>query len=148
VRHLVEDHLLCERLDAGGYPLRPQTLEVAELVEAALARGPAGDAPVERSVAAGLAVRGDRDLLTRALDALVAAAGTGPVRLSASPGDGRVAIRVGGAPGGSLEDPGRGTPADPRGRALALAAARRIAAAHGGTLEADPEGYLLTIPAA
>jgi hypothetical protein len=59
-----------------------------------------------------------------------------------------VAIRVGGAPGGSLEDPGRGTPVDPRGRALALAAARRIAAAHGGTLEADGEGYLLTIPAA
>jgi len=46
-----------------------------------------------------------------------------------------------------LDDPVKGTPSDPAGRALSLAMARRVASVHGGALTAGGEGYLLVFPA-
>lgn len=150
IRLLVEDHLLCERLDAGGYPLRPEPVRLAEFLEALGARQPQGGGRLALPAAGALAVRVDRGLLERAVDALVAVAGAGEVevRLEVVASDGRVELRVCGAPPGSLADPGKGAPSDQRGRALALPMARRVAVALGGELTVAGEGYLLSIPAA
>ena len=48
----------------------------------------------------------------------------------------------------ALEDPVKGSPSDPTGRALAVPLARRIAAALGGALAAAEGGWRLTLPRA
>lgn len=150
LRLLVEDHLLCERLDAGQYPLRPEVVPLNEAMAFANARWPSGEAALSLPPEGPLAALADRALLERALDALVGAAWAGdvPVRVEAAVRDGRLEILVTGGPVTSLEDPGKGAPSDPRGRALGLPMARRIAVALGGGLTASADGYLLAIPLA
>jgi signal transduction histidine kinase len=148
IQLLIEDHLLCERLDAGGYPLRLGTVDVATLVRAALERLAQKPVPALHLVP-GLAGRGDRALLERAIEGVVAVAGRDgtPVRIDGEEAAGQVRITIRGAPVERLEDPVKGSPSDPSGRALALPMARRVAAAHGGTLAAVSVGYLLVFPA-
>lgn len=151
VRLLVEDHLLCERLDAGGYPVRAERIPISELLSVVQARWPAGGGALTLAADEGLAALADRTLLERALDGLLAAAaGTeeSPVRVEAVARGGSLEIRVVGGPVASLADPGRGAVSEQRGRALSLPMARRVAAALGGSLTVDGEGYLLSIPAA
>jgi signal transduction histidine kinase len=150
VRLIVEDHLLCERLDAGGYPLRIEPVPVAEALGAALGRSPAEGVPVEVAVGADLAALADRLLLERALEGLVAMAAreAAAVRVEGGRRDGRVSVLVIGGPPASLEDPHKGAPSEQRGRALAIPTARRVAAALGGSLTVEGQGYLLSIPAA
>jgi len=150
VRLLVEDHLLCERLDAGGYPLRPERVPLGELLGAVQGRWPGGVGALTLPPEEGLAATADRGLLERAVEAVLFAAGEGgaPVRVEAGLRDGLLELRVVGAPPAPLADRGRGAPSDQRGRALALPMARRVAAALGGALEIAGEGYLLAIPAA
>jgi signal transduction histidine kinase len=152
VRQLVEDHFLCERLDAGGIPLRVEPLGLLEVVEAVLARPPDRDRdPVAVALDPALAVRGDRILVERAIDALVAVASTdhAAVRIEASEAPrGTVALSVRGfspAPT-AIEDPSKGSPSDPRGRALALPLVRRIAEALGGALATSEAGCVLSLP--
>lgn len=154
IRLLIEDHLLCERLDAGDYPLRPEPVRLAEVLAAVEALWPPGDPPPSRPAEPDLMALADRALLVRALDALLAVAGRGagdetwPIRIEAEATGGRLEIRVAGAPPGSLADPGKGDPSNHRGRSMALPMARRVATALGGTLTVTLEGYLLAIPAA
>ncbi len=150
VRQLVEDHFLCERLDAEGISLRTEALAAGELVQGALERRPQDVGAVTVDVAPGLAIEADRTLLDRALDALVSVAGRdgAAVRIEArAEGDG-IAVLVKGRAGENLEDPVKGSPSDPKGRALALPLARRIARALGGTLAATDGGYVLSLPRA
>lgn len=152
VRQIVEDHFLCERLDVGGIALNPEAVPLREVLDAVLSRG-AERGPVTVAVEAGLAVRGDRALLERAVDALVAmAAGDkAALRIAArETPEGTVALSVSGQPPpqDALEDPTKGSPSEPRGRALALPLARRIAGALGGALAASEEGYVLSLPRA
>jgi K+-sensing histidine kinase KdpD len=148
IQVLVEDHLLCERLDAGGYPLRLGRVEVATLVAAAVARlEPAK--PPEVRLAPGLACHGDRALLERALEGVAAVAGRGGAAVSI---DGEragetIRLSVRGAPAEPVADPVKGALSDPGGRALSLPMARRVAEAHGGALTLDGAGYLLVFPA-
>jgi hypothetical protein len=148
IQLLVEDHLLCERLDAGGYPLRLGTVDVAALLSAVLGRLGLEPAP-ELHLAPGLAGRGDRVLLERAVEGVVAVAGRdgAPVWIGGETAAGQVRITIRGGPVERLEDPVKGSPSDPSGRALALPMARRVAEAHGGALAVDGEGYLLVFPA-
>jgi His Kinase A (phospho-acceptor) domain len=148
IQLLMEDHLLCERLDAGGYPLRLGQVDVAALLGAVLGR--LGLVPgAEFQLAPGLAGRGDRALLERAVEGVVAVAGRGgaPVRIAGAASGGLVRLTVRGAPVERLSDPVKGSLSDPAGRALALPMARRVAEVHGGALTADGEGYLLVFPA-
>jgi hypothetical protein len=148
IQLLVEDHLLCERLDAGGYPLRLGTVDVAALIGAVLERLALEPIP-ELHLAPGLAGRGDRVLLERAIEGVVAVAGRDgtPVRIDGEAAAGQVRLAIRGAPVERLVDPVKGSPSDPSGRALALPMARRVAAALGGSLAATGEGYLLVFPA-
>jgi len=149
IQVLVEDHLLCERLDAGGYPLRLEPVEIAALLTAVVER--LGLAPIpDLRVAPGLTGRGDRLLLERALGGVVAVAGRGgvTVRITGEAGGGQVRLAVRGAPVVGLEDPVKGSPSDPAGRALSLPVARRVAEVHGGALTAEGDGYLLVFPVA
>lgn len=150
VRLLVEDHLLCERLDAGGYPLRAERVPLGELLGGIQGRWPAGEGALTLPPEEGLAAMADRGLLERAVEAVLVAAGDGgtPVRVEAGVRAGLLELRAVGAPPAPLDDPGRGAPSDQRGRALALPMARRVAAALGGALVIAGEGYLLSIPAA
>jgi len=148
IQVLVEDHLLCERLDAGGYLLRLGPVEVPALLAVVLARLELSPAP-ELRVEAGLAVCGDRSLLERAVEGVVAVAGRGgaAVRIGAERAGGMVRLAVQGAPTRRLDDPVKGALSDPTGRALALPMARRVAEAHGGALTLEGTGYLLVFPA-
>jgi signal transduction histidine kinase len=148
IQVLIEDHLLCERLDEGGYPLRLAAVEVEPLLRGVVARLGL-EASAELQAAPGLRWRGDRPLLERAVEGLVAVAGRqgAPVTIGAEPGAEVVRLRVQGAPVEGLGDPVKGSPSDPSGRALSLPMARRVAAVHGGSLTADGEGYLLVFPA-
>lgn len=152
VRQLVEDHFLCERLDARGIPMRLEAVPLRAFLEELSGRRSLELASAELDVAAELAVLADRLLLDRGLEALLATAGRegAAVRVSAREEAGRVAIRVAGAGAdpGALEDPKKGTHGDPRGRALALPMARRIAAALGGSLAAEGDALVLSVPAA
>ncbi len=152
VRQLVEDHFLCERLDAGGIPLRVEPVPVRDVIDATLAK-PADRGEVTVEVDPRVAVNADRILVERAVDALIAVASAEqtPVRIQASEeGSGTIALSVTGhslGPG-ALEDPTKGSPSEPRGRALALPLVRRIAGALGGALAATEKGYILSLPSA
>jgi hypothetical protein len=148
IQLLMEDHLLCERLDAGGYPLRLGPVDVAPLLHAVVERLELDPGPGIQ-LAPGLAGRGDRALLERAVDGVmaVAARGGAPVRVTGEAGDGLVRLTIRGAPVERLADPVKGSPSDHAGRALALPMARRVAEVHGGALTAGKEGYLLVFPA-
>ena len=151
VRLLVEDHLLCERLDAGSYPIRAEPVRVAELLQGLQGSRPPGGGGLTLPPDSGLVAQADRSLLERALEGLLAAAAGPdevPVRVEASRRGERVELRVVGGPVATLADPERGTPSEQRGRALSRAMARRVAAALGGALEADGEAYRLSIPSA
>ncbi len=149
VRQIVEDHFLCERLDVAGIPVRAETLALGEVIAATLDRRAADAPPVTVQLDGPLAVAADRALLERVLDALLAAAGTDgtPVRLDARAASDRVEVSFSGhAPGAdALEDPRKGSPSDPKGRALALPVARRVAAALGGSLSVTDDGYVLAL---
>jgi hypothetical protein len=150
VRQLIEDHLLCERLDAQGIPLHPEPIALRGLLEELSGRralelkGVVLDIPSEVGVAA------DPSLLDRVLESLLAMAGRegAEVRVSARGVDGHVLLRVEGhpAPEGSLSDPAKGALGDTKGRSLAGAVARRIAAALSGSLALDGGAYVLRVP--
>jgi hypothetical protein len=148
LRVLLEDHLLCERLDAGGYPLRLGPVDVEALLAGVVQRLELTPGPEVR-VAPGLVGHGDRVLLERAVEAVVAVAGRGgaAVRVVGEASGGMVRLTIRGAAVERLDDPVKGTPSDPAGRALSLAMARRVAGVHGGALTAGGEGYLLVFPA-
>jgi K+-sensing histidine kinase KdpD len=152
VRQLVEDHFLCERLDAQGLLVRPEGLPVRELLEEIAGRRTLDVGTVTVDVAPSALVLADRVLLDRALDALLAAAGRerAAVQVTGREEGRQVVLRLAGrAPGPhSLEDPRRGSPADPKGRSLALAVARRAAAALGGTLVVEGDAFVLSLPRA
>ncbi|GAO03731.1 sensor histidine kinase KdpD [Anaeromyxobacter sp. PSR-1] len=153
VRQLVEDHFLCERLEVGGLPVRPEPISLRDALEHAAGHRPGDVGEVSLDgVEAALAVSADRALLERVLDALVAAAGREgePVRVSARLDGGRAVLRVSGAEAGpgALDDPRKGAAGDPKGRALALPAARRAAAALGGGLSVEGGAFVLTLPGA
>lgn len=151
VRQLVEDHFLCERLDAGGITFRPEPVSPREVLDALVARpGDRGDLSVD--VDPTLQVLADRTLVERALDGLVAAAGAegSAVRVSASAEASTISLVVAGRQpaADALEDPVKGSGSDVRGRALALPLARRIARALGGALATTEGGYVLSLPRA
>jgi signal transduction histidine kinase len=148
LRQLVEDHLLIERLDAGGLPLRPEPVALGEAIDAVLARLPG--VSISADVPPDLAAAADRALVERALDAILRAASRDgvAVRVEARAEGALAEVRVQGAPPGpgALDDPRKGTASDPRGSALGLAAARRIGEALGGRLAVDGQAYLLALP--
>jgi K+-sensing histidine kinase KdpD len=148
VQVLVEDHLLCERLDAGGYPLRLGPVELEGLLAAVLERLGLDPAPVV-SLTPALAGQGDRSLLARALEAVVAVAARdgAVVRIDGHGAGGMVRLSIQGSPVRPVTDPVKGTPSDPSGRALALPMARRVADLLGGSLAEDGERYLFVFPA-
>lgn len=152
VRQLVEDHFLAERLDVGGLPLRVEAIPLGELVDEAIARRAPDTGEASPELDLDLVVSVDRSLGERALEALLAAAGrdSTPVRIRGSSADERVTVVVAGAEAASeqLDDPQKGTPGDPKGRALALPVARRVAEAMGGSLMVEGGAFLLTLPRA
>lgn len=152
VRSLIEDHLVSERLDTGLYPVRPEATALVELVVAAEGRRTVQEPAMELALGADLAVLADRTLLSRIVDTLLdaAAQGASSLRVDATAVDGEVALAVRGAPADPklLEDPLKGAASDTRGRALALPAARRMAARMGGRLEARGGAWVLTLPEA
>jgi len=151
VRQLIEDHFLCERLDARGIPVRLEPVLLRPLLEELRGRRATELPAAELAVEPEVAVEADRALLERALEALLAVAGRdgSPVRVEAMERGEQVAIRVCGAKaaGLTLEDPRKGSAGDSKGRALALPLARRVAAALGGTLSLEADGCVLALPA-
>ncbi len=148
--HLVEDHLLVERLDAGGLPAHPEAVPVEELMAAAAKR--AGLGTWRSDVGPDLVVLADRAMGEKALEGTLAGAARGGVAVQVGGGflGGRVVLRVVGAepPPRALEDPRSGSaPSDPA-RPLALPMARRAALAAGGRLAVEGGAYLLDFPAA
>jgi K+-sensing histidine kinase KdpD len=153
VRQLIEDHFLCERLDVGGMPMRPEALPVRDIVQELAGRRSPDVGPVEVDLDPGLQLLGDRGLFERAVEALLTAAGRdgAPVRVTSRDAAGEhTNLGVAGAdPGaGALDDPKKGSSGDPKGRALALPMARRVAGALGGSLAVEGGAFVLTLPRA
>lgn len=153
VRQLIEDHFMCERLDAHGIPVRLEAVPLRPFLEELAGRRALELVSPELDVPAELAVLADRVLLDRALEAMLASAGRegAAVRVTARQEGGRVAIRIAGsAPApNALDDPKKGAHGDPKGRALALPMARRIAAALDGSVAVDGDAIVMSVqPAA
>ena len=152
VRQLVEDHFLSERLDVGGIPLRPEAHGLRAALETVAGMKAADVGAVTAGLDEAVVVLADGALLERALEAIVAAAGRDGAAVSATArrDGGRWVLRVAGGPVAeeALADPAKGAPSDPKGRALALPLARRIAAVLSGELRVAGGALELTLPAA
>jgi signal transduction histidine kinase len=151
VRQLVEDHFLCERLDVHGIPTRAEPIPLRQLLEEVAGRRVLEIAEPVLEVSPDVMVSADRTLLDRAVEALLAVAGRegASIRVTARPAGGRLEVRFQGAAQSvsALEDPKKGAHGDPKGRALALPMARRIAVELGGSLSLEGEGLVLSLPA-
>lgn len=149
VGRLLEDHFLAERIEAGGFPLRPEPVELAAAARAAGEAAGLG-ALAAYAVPEGLVLQADRPLLARCLEAAMAAAGRegAMVRVEAEPRDGGAIVRIAGAPLApeALQQPGKGSPSDPAGRSLGLFAAGAAAEAMGGSLAVEGGAAVLTFP--
>jgi signal transduction histidine kinase len=150
---LAEDLLVIARVDQGRLPLRPEELDVTELLVTVAARF-----GVQAEPARGVTVRGDRARLEQALGNLVDNAqrhGRGEVRLSATARAGTVELHV--------IDEGDGLPPDfaphaferftradgARGRGgagLGLAIVAAIANSHGGSAHANGGDVWIQLP--
>lgn len=151
VRQLIEDHFLCERLDAHGIPTRAEPVPLRALIEEIAGRRTLELASLELQIAPELAASADRTLLDRAVEAMLASAGRdgAAVRVEAAEARaGRLELRVEGAALGpdALDDPRKGSQGDPKGRSLALPMARRIAEVLGGSLALDGGKLVLSVP--
>ncbi len=150
LRHLVEDHLLSERLDAGGLSMHPEAVPLEELVSAAAKR--AGVQGWKGDLRGDLHVLSDRTVAERSVEGAMAAAARGgaAVEVEGRLAGGRVVLRIRGADPvpRALEDPRRGTAPADRARPLARSMARRAARAAGGRLDVQAGAYLLELPAA
>jgi len=146
---LVEDHLLAERLAAGGIPLRPEPVDLRELLAAAGEQAEAGTLALD--VAEGTKVEADRGLLLQTVVALLAAvAGDGVApRAEARPEAGGLRLVVAGASLGAdaLELPRKGATAGRRARPLSLVMAGAAAAAQGLSLRVEGGALVLGFPA-
>ena len=146
---LAEDLLVLARFDEGRLPVRPQLLQLDELLQTVARRFESrSDGRLRIEADAGLVVEADRIRVEQALSNLVDNAlryGEGPVTVTATGADGSVALRV------SDEGPGfpeellstaferftRGDRARTRGgTGLGLAIVDAVARAHGGSASA------------
>jgi signal transduction histidine kinase len=146
---LAEDLLVLARFDEGRLPVRPEPLQLDELLQTVARRFESrSDGRLRIEAAAGLVVEADRIRVEQALSNLVDNAlryGEGPVTVTATGVDGSVALRV------SDEGPGfpeellstaferftRGDRARTRGgTGLGLAIVDAVARAHGGSASA------------
>jgi heavy metal sensor kinase len=149
---LADDLLLIAQTDRGQLPLRVETLDASELLDAVVRRfewrADEAGRPVRAATAHGVRVEGDRIRLEQALVNLVDNAlrhGSGPVTLFAARDDGMVELHV--------RDEGEGFPPEFLERAferfsrpdeartrggsgLGLSIVRTIAESHGGTAHA------------
>lgn len=148
--HLVEDHLLAERLDAGGLPEHPEVAAVEDLIAAAVKRS--GIQAWRAEGGLDLLVLADRAMAEKAVEGTLAAAARGgaAVEVHGRLLGGWVTLLIVGAepPPQALEDPRRGSEPVDRVRPLALPMARRAARAAGGRLAVEGGAYLLELPAA
>ncbi|HTP49922.1 MAG TPA: histidine kinase dimerization/phospho-acceptor domain-containing protein [Anaeromyxobacteraceae bacterium] len=148
VRRLIEDHLLAERLDAAGIPVVLDAVAVSDLMPDAATLGPIA---LSVDLEPGALVATDAQLARRAMEAaiLVAAREDGPVRVIGSREGSAVRIRIEGAPvePGELADRRRGDAGDSQGTSLGVGAARRVAAALGGSLSVEERALVLELPA-
>jgi signal transduction histidine kinase len=141
---LAEDLLVLARADDGELRLRPEPIQVRELLDAVARRFAAAGRALEVDAPAGLAVTGDRLRLEQAVGNLVDNAlryGSGIVRLTARPDDGGVTLSVADEGAGfpaaflphAFERFTRADVARTRGAAgLGLALVQAVARAHGG----------------
>lgn len=157
-----EDLLVLARADQGRLPLRPEPLDVQDLLEAAVRRNAAAAADDGRALSSvihipgGAVVLADPDRTAQILDNLIANArryGAGAIELEAAPANGDTHVAL------SVRDHGPGYPDDFAARAfdrfsqadagrsgpnsgLGLAIVAALAAAQGGTATAanDPDG--------
>lgn len=156
---LVEDLLDLARVDAGHAPLRPESVEVADLLDACVAEAVTAAGPRSRAVTYDVDVS-PHDLAVRAdparLHQLVANLLDNAARHS--PAGGTVRVDAGPGPDGGLRlqvhDDGPGVPPTERARVfeafgtgsgggtgLGLAVARWVADLHGGAIRfVDPLG--------
>src|ERR1700730_15980909 len=159
MRRLVEDYFTIERLRLQGIELRVESLTAQALIEGALAHLAEKEGlPRERfraDVSDQLFVRGDADLLRRALRALLEtmARAAPEARISlvgpAAGGAVRLVVRGEGPPRPLLPaPPEERAAADPAGGVLGFTLCQSVLAAHGGFVEETEEGLLLRLPRA
>jgi heavy metal sensor kinase len=152
---LADDLLVLARADQGRLPLRPQPLEVHELLEDAAGRARADAETRGRSIALGempaaCAVRADPDRAAQALDNMIANAlryGDGTITLTGRSHRDQVELHVTDEGPGFEDDLlpraferfGRGQHghAGEPGSGLGLAIVQAVAVAHGGDVQAS-----------
>lgn len=159
MRRLVEDYFTIERLRQSGLELRAETLQLHALVEACVAHLAEKEGlPRERfaaDVSENLVVRGDAELLRRALRAaletLARAAPEGRISVVGTSSEGHVklVLRGDGLPRPLMPPmPEDRTSGDPAGAVLGFELCLLVLAAHGGGVEENEQGLFLRLPQA
>lgn len=159
MRRLVEDYFTIERLRHGELELRSEALQLHALIESSVSHLAEKEGlPRERfaaDVAEDLVVRGDGDLLRRALRGALEtlARASGDARISvighAVEGHVRVLLRGDGLPRPLLPSiPEERASGDPAGAVLGFELCQLVLAAHGGAIEETEQGLFLKLPQA
>ena len=154
---LLEELLEVSRIETGRFVLHQEPCELAELVDSSLRslRRLGAEIGVEARVEPSLHLIADRERIERAVTAMVLRARVlGPVIIEGGRVRGRAELRVRWI-GDPLTDEVRTHALEPRwdeppaqrqGLGMALAVARRGADLHGGSLRAEPNAFVLTLP--
>jgi signal transduction histidine kinase len=151
---LLEEMLEVSRIETARFTLHQEPCELVELVEASrrsLRR--LGQDDVEVHVEPALPLVADRERIERALTAMVLRArAQGPARIDAVRVRGHAEIRVTWQgepfldPQRVLEPRWESAPGQRQGLGMALVVAAHAAELHGGSLRAEPQALLLTLP--
>jgi signal transduction histidine kinase/ActR/RegA family two-component response regulator len=152
---LLEEMLEVSRIETSRFTLHREPCELVELIEASRRslRRLGQEAELEAQVDPALPVLADRERVERALTAMVLRARAhGPASLKAVRGRGHAEVRVSWQ-GDPVQDPQRlleprweAGAGNRQGLGMALVVAGRAAELHGGSLRAEPQALVLTLP--
>jgi signal transduction histidine kinase len=153
---LLEEMLEVSRIETSRFTLHQEPCELSELIDASrrsLRRLNQDEGVTAQIIESALPLFADRERIERTLTAMVLRAKTqGTPTIEATQVRGRAEVRVSWVgeplanPEKALDARWEAPPGERQGLGMALSVGRRAAELHGGSLEAEPNAFVLILP--